>query len=162
MLIYKKIFQLREGLTFSNYIHELSDEAFPPYVLDIEKTLLENVYRLQPIFMFQPGQMGVILFPGGMLINDCIIEYSNDEREFTLLGSIRGLNLIMGLLFIMPPLALFLFAFFWMFTAEMSSDNFIVFMLLTIVTLVPLTSTFFREKKLLDRIGLFGLVINKE
>lgn len=84
MQIYKKRFQLREGLSLSQYIQELNDAAFPPYVLVVEKTFEDKKYDLRPIFMIQPLQWGVILFPGGMLINKCAIQFSNDEREFAL------------------------------------------------------------------------------
>ena len=156
MLIYKKHFQLSEGLSVSSYIQELNDTAFPPYALAVEKTSAADRYRVRPIFMFQPGQMRVFLFPGGMLFNDCIVQMSGGEREFIITGSIGALNLIFASLFILSAIFCLAFASFMAFTSGMSLTYFAVFVMLAIVSLAPVSSTFFREKKLLDLIGTFG------
>ncbi len=162
MLIYKKRFSLGKGLSFSSYIQKLDEIHFSHYTLIIEKIPATENYRLEMVFIFPIGQLGVVTFPGGTLINDCKIKYSNNENEFTLLGSIGTSNLVWTLFLSLPAVLAVSSMLFITFTKGISLVLIIVFAIVAILSLTSVTSTYFREKKLLDRIGSLGMELENK
>ncbi|MFZ5902969.1 MAG: hypothetical protein ACOYZ8_05410 [Chloroflexota bacterium] len=162
MLLYKKQFPLGEGISFSRFIHELGEKAFPPYVLVVEKIPGKTKHELRPIFMYHPGQWGLFLFPGGMFLNNCEIQSSRSGKEITLSGSSTGWSLFMALFYAVFSLSFLLLAIFAVITKGIPASDFLSMLIVAIFVILPVLETFIREKKLLDKIGLFGREINKE
>lgn len=81
IVLYKKSFPLRKGLTFSRYMKILDEMDFSPYVFTIEEVPLFGYYLLDliyfPLAVFPP-------FSDFILLNKCTIRYSKDSQEVSL------------------------------------------------------------------------------
>ena len=166
MLLYKKQFSLPDEISVSTFIRKLEDKAFPPYVLKVEKVTKKNKYNLRPIFLYPIPPWGTTMFPGGMLLNNCVIEFSRNEKEFVLSGTSTGWRLFLALSLVVMSLSLLLFGSFAVLTHDMSLEevlgNFIVILVGAIFVMYPAMESFNRERKLLNKIGSFATKMNKE
>jgi hypothetical protein len=163
MILYKEDFPLGKDVPFSRYIETLDEKNFSPYTLLIKELPGTENYHIEIILTDLLGLWRIgSYFINGALFDDGIIQYSKGAGEFTLQASIGRGNLFSALLSLIPALFLLLFVFFMIFTKRMSLDNILVFLIIMIVILAPLISTYIRDRNLLKKIGSLALELNQE
>ena len=162
MILYTKTFPLGKGVSFSRYIKALVEQNFSPYTLIIKEIPGTENYRIEIVLTDLVVGLWSIgaHFINGTLFSECTIQYSKDAREFTLQASVSGGNMFLILLAGVPIIFLLLFVFFMIFTEGMSLDNIFVFLIIMIVILAPLTSTYIRDKNRLRNIGSLAMELN--
>lgn len=94
MILYKKVFPLGKGVSFSLYINTLRRKYFPNYVLTIDNISSTENYRVQIFFTAPLWRWGLAnAFLEGVLLKECTIQYSNGENHLTLEASPKTGNL---------------------------------------------------------------------
>ena len=93
----------------------------------------------------------------GVLLKECVIQYSEGERHFTIQASARAVNLFLALFYVIGAILLFIFALFMMTTKNtMSFNNIFTLAIITVLFASPSILTYLRDKKLLDKVDLIG------
>ncbi|HEX6271063.1 MAG TPA: hypothetical protein VFZ43_12565 [Anaerolineales bacterium] len=158
MILYKKVFPLGKGVSFSLYINTLRRKYFPHYVLTIDNISSTENYRVQIFFTAPLWRWGLAnAFLEGVLLKECTIQYSNGENHLTLEASPKTGNLFITSSYVITAILFFVFAIFMIATnGGMSFNNILGFVIIIIVFLAPLASTYLRGKKLLDKVGSIG------
>jgi hypothetical protein len=101
IVIYKKVFPLRKGLTFPRYMQIVNELDFSPYVFEIKKMALFEYYFLELLFNPLLLPLPVFRFPSInkfsalILLNKCTIRYSKREREISLEAGTNIGNLLL-------------------------------------------------------------------
>ena len=94
MILYEKAFPLGKDISFLQYITALRKAYFPNFVLTIDRIPLTENYRGQIFFTAPLWRWGLAnTFLEGVLLKECIIQYSTDETHFTIQASAKIVNL---------------------------------------------------------------------
>lgn len=163
MVLYKKVFPLGKGISFSQYITAIKKECFPNFVVTIDKILATENYRVQIFFTAQLWRWGFAnAFREGVLLKECTIQLSEDEEYFTIQASPKAENLFFALFYITSGVLLFTFVLSTMIAhSTISFSNIFTLAIITIILLVPAISIYLRDKKLLDKVGYLGTEFEK-
>jgi hypothetical protein len=163
MILYKKVFPLDEGISFSDYINALRKEHFPNFVLTIDRIPPTENYRAEIFFTAPLWKWGVAnAFPEGVLLRECIIQYPKEERYFTLQASPKTGNLVFVLFQSILALMFFVFGLLMAVTKDsMSLNDMFIFVIITILILAPSVSIYIRDANFLDKIGSLGTELEK-
>ncbi len=158
MMLYKKAFPLKQDMSFSDYINRLRKEYFPNFVLTIDKIPSTESYRAQIFFIAPLWKWGVAnAFHEGVLLKECTIQESKDERCFTLQASAKATNLFLASFYVIFAILLFIFAFVMMAIKNtMSFSNIFILAIAIVIMISPSTLIYIRDKKLLDKVGSLG------
>jgi hypothetical protein len=164
MILYKKVFPLSKGISFLDYITVLRKMYFPNFVLTIDKIPLTENFRARIFFTAPLWKWGFANgFREGILLKECVIQSSKDERHFTLQASVIGWDLLIASFYIILPVLLFIFFLFFTITNKdtLSFNNLFYFVIFIVILSAPSTSTYLRDKKFLDKIGSIGTDLEK-
>jgi len=163
MILYKKVFPLSKGISFLDYITVLRKMYFPNFVLTIDKIPLTENFRARIFFTAPLWKWGFANgFREGILLKECVIQSSKDERHFTLQASVIGWDLIASFYIILPVLLFIFFLFFTITNKDtLSFNNLFYFVIFIVILSAPSTSTYLRDKKFLDKIGSIGTDLEK-
>ena len=155
MLLYNKTFPLKKGFRFYSYIKRLDELAFPPYTLLIEKTDENNIVNIEIIV--DDIFTGFHSFAsGGMLINECAIQYHKEERSFMISGSIANRNLSQPLFYLGMAFISILFVTFVSITKGIYLEPILIILVIVWMFVSPYIAMYSNERKLLNRIGQIG------
>src|SRR4030095_3115385 len=134
MILYKKVFQLGKGVSFSRYIKSLDEKNFAPYVLLINKLSRPKNYHIEIVITDLAGFWGYInVFFGGVLFSECTVEQSTNKKFFTLQASIERTNFLTGLFYVIPSFAFFLWMIYMVVTRGPSGDLFLTTILVLLI-----------------------------
>jgi hypothetical protein len=163
MVLYKKVFPLGEGVSFSDYINKVRKKNFPNYVLTIDKISSTENYQAQIFFVAPLWRWGSAnAFLDGILLNRCTIQYLKDAEKFTLLASSKSSNLFIASFYVICSIMLLFFVFFTMVEKDaFSFNNIFGIAIITILFLAPPLGIYLRDKKLLDEVGSLGTELEK-
>jgi hypothetical protein len=158
MVLYKKVFLLATDISFFQYITALRKTYFPNFVLTIDKLSSTENYRVQIFFTAPYWRWG---WHNGyferVFLKECMIQYSEGERQFTLQASAKPGNLLIASFQVLFGILVLGLAIFMMATdGGMSLNNIFGFATIMIFMLAPLVSIYLRDKKLLDKVGSLG------
>jgi hypothetical protein len=155
MILYEKKFQLNSGVSFSHYIKSLDEMGFSPYILLISDIPYTTNFHIEVVITYPINLWGFHnVFSGGVLFSECTVKHSIGENFFTLQGAVGMANLFIGLFYIVLSLFIIIMTFSsTSASGTFSPGAFIFFTILSFLPLLPVLSTYRREKRLLDRIG---------
>jgi len=158
MILYKKVFPLGKGMSFSQYKTAIRKEYFPNFVVTIDKIPSTENYLAQIFFTASSWRWG---WRNGyyerVFLKECTIQYSEGERYFTLQASPRMGNLLLALVQVLFATSFFVFAIFTIVTnGGIPLNNIFGFSAGIILMLAPLIGTYLQDKKLLDKVGSIG------
>lgn len=158
MILYKKIFPLGNDITFYQYITALRMEYFPNFVITVDKIPSTENYRAQIFFVASYWRSGWRnSYYGRVLLKECIIQYSEGERYFTLQASPKLWNLLVALFQVLFAILFFVITIFaWVTDGSMSLNNVLGFAMIIFFFLSPLILTYLQDKNLLDKVGSIG------
>lgn len=161
MILYKRVFLLGKGISLFQYITALRRADFPNYVITIDKIPSTENYQAQIFFTAPLWKWGLAnAFRGGVFLNKCKIQYANDEESFILQASPRTWNLVTGSIFVTSAFLFLLFLLFTVTTKSMLPKDIFLLVIFIAVWLTPLVSIYFRDKRLLDKIGSLAMELN--
>jgi hypothetical protein len=163
MVLYKKVFPLGKGISFSDYMNAIKKKNFPNYVLTIDKIPSTENYRAQIFFTAPLWEWGLAnALPEGVLLRECAIQYSKGDTYFTLHASAKLVNLFFASIYVLLAILMFSFAVFMIGTnGSMSLNNIFGFVIIIILMLAPPVLIYLRDKKLLDKVGSLGTELQK-
>jgi hypothetical protein len=158
MILYKKIFPLDKGISFSQYITALRKAYFPNFVVTVDKILTTENYRALLFFTAPLWRWGwANVFYEGVLLKECLIQYSEGERHFTIQASARTVNLFLASFYALGAILFFILAIVTIIiNSGMSLNNLFGFAAIITIMLAPLIGVYLRDKKLLDKAGSIG------
>ena len=155
MILYEKKFRLGNGVSFLHYIKSLDELGFSPYTLLISEIPYTTDFHIEVVITYPVNLWGFHnVFSGGVLLSENKVKHSMGEGFFTIQGAAGTMNFLICLFYIALPL----FAFFMSLSSIFGGGTFslgtlLFFIILSSLPLVPVITTYRREKKLLDRIG---------
>jgi hypothetical protein len=152
MYLYKKTFPLGKGMTFSDYIKALDEAAFTPFVLLINKIPSTQNYHIEITTAMLVALYGPHPF-SGFLFNECVIEYTEGQREFTLNASISLSNILLTIFYGLMALFIIGLAIWSAMTVGISTRGFFILMIVSAVILMPVRLAYLREIRMLKAIG---------
>jgi hypothetical protein len=165
MILYRKDFPLRKGISFTDYIKALEQETIPSFAFIIEEASTTEKYRAKLIYTWSFGQSGMrtgFVF-GGVLLSECEILHSEGERFFTLQASPTGINLFMFLAYLIGASLLFIFGLITFISYNtVTFQNIAILLLVTAVLSIPSIDLYRYDKKLLNKIGAIGMEPGKK
>jgi hypothetical protein len=154
MVLYKKVFPLGERISFSNYIKALEKKRFPNYYLRIEKIPSTTNYHGTLVFTLPNWEWSLRgPFRNGVFFKECMIQYSEGERQFSIRASTRTGNVFFAvsvILFFILMLSLMFFQ------NSLTPNNIVVITAIAIVMLAPSTLIYLQDKIFLDKVGSLG------
>lgn len=164
MVLYKKAFPLGKGVSFFQYITALRKAYFPNFVLAFEKIPSTENYQAEIFFTAPLWKWGLAnAFLGGVFLNKCKIQYFNNDEEYIILqASPSTWNLLASSLFVIAAFLFLLLILFTTITKGMLPKDIFLLVIFIVIWLTPLVSIYFRDKRLLDKIGSLAIVLNKK
>jgi hypothetical protein len=163
MILYRKVFPLSEDISFSDYINTLRRRSFPNFVLAIDKIPSTDNYQTQIFFTAPLWRWGLAnAFLDGVLLNKCTIQYYKDKKHFIVQAFPKTVNLVYASLYVMSAVMFLILALFTMIERDtFPSNNIFTFAGISILFLAPPLLIYLRDKKLLDKVGSFGIELEK-
>src|SRR5690349_20469004 len=124
MVLYKKVFPLGKDISFFQYITTIRKSYFPNFVITLDKIPSTENYRAQTVFTAPSWHWGLAnAFRDGVLLNECVIQYSEGERYFTIQASPKTVNLFYASVYFIGAILLFFFLLFMIVTKNTMSFN---------------------------------------
>ena len=163
MVLYKKVFLLGKDVSFLDYITALRKKYFTNYVLTIDQIPSTENYQAQVFFTAPLWLWGFAnVFPDGVLLHKCTIQHFKDEEHFSLQASPKPINLCIAAFYVMVSVTTLIFALSVMIEKDtVSFNNSVMLAIITIAMLAPPVSIYFRDKKLLDKVGSLGTELER-
>ena len=164
MVLYRKVFPLDKDVSFLDYINMLRKMYFHNFVLTIDKIPATENYRAELFFTAPYWRWGLangVL--DGVFLKKCIIQPFRDEKYFILQVSTKTENLFLVSVQVLSAIVSLAFMIFVIITNRgMSLNTVWGLAIITIVLLIPLLSTYLRDKNLWDKVGSLGREIKKK
>jgi len=164
MVLYKKVFPLRKGVSFFEYITALRKAYFPNFVITIDKMPSTENYLAQIFFTAPLWRWGLAnSFRDGVFLKKCTIQYFKDEGYVILQASPTTGNLFIALFYGIGAILFFVFAIFTIATnGSMSLNDIFGFAIAIIIMSALSTSIYLRDKKLLDKVSSLGTELEND
>jgi len=157
MILYRRTFPLKKGVSFSHYLEVLDHMNFSPYTLVIERIARTKEAYLETI-LTDYGSLGWTnggFVIGGVLFSKATIKYLG-KGDFILEASIGTGNLLMLSFYALFSVFSLLVIFFITLTRNLPLENMFIVLFILFIILYPFISKYFNEIKFLDRIGSLG------
>ena len=163
MILYRKVFPLGKDISFFQYITAIRKSYFPNYVITIEKISSIDSYSAQVFFTAPLWRWAFAnAFRDGVFLKKCTIQYFQGEDYFSIQGSPRTWNLLAASIYVISAFSFLLFILFRTITTGMLPRDIILSVVFIVVCLTPLVSIYFRDKRLLDKIGSLATEPNQK
>ena len=163
MILYKKVFPLGKGMSFFQYITAIRKSYFPNFVITLDKIPSTENYLAQIFFTAPLWRWGLAnMFSDGVFLRKCIIQYVKDEEYFILQASPRTWNLLIAPMYVIFAFLFLSFVLFTIITTDIFTRDVFFLIVITIAWLTPLALIYFRDKRLLDKMGSLALELEQD
>ena len=163
MVLYKKVFPLGQGISFFQYITAIRKSYFPNFVITLDKIPSTENYLAQIFFTAPLWRWGLAnTFSDGVFLRKCFIQYVKDEEYFVLQASPKIWNVLIASMYVIFAFLFLSFALFTIITTGIFSKDSFFLIVFMVLWLTPLALIYFRDKRLLDKMGSLAMEINQE
>jgi hypothetical protein len=162
MILYKRTFPLGKDISFFQYITAIRKSYFPNFVITLDKIPSTENYLAQIFFTAPLWRWGFAnVFLDGVFLRKCTIQYFKDRGYFVLQASPRTWNLLVVSAVVIFALLFLSFILFTIFTEGISPRDSFFVVVFIVAWLTPFLSIYFRDKRLLDKIGSMAMELNQ-
>ena len=163
MILYKKTFPLGKGISFFQYITAIRKSYFPNFVITLDKIPSTENYFAQIFFTAPLWRWGLAnMFSDGVFLGKCIIQYVKDEEYFILQASPKTWNVLIASMYVIFAFLFLSIVLSTTITTGIFTRDLFFLIVITIAWLTPLAFIYFRDKRLLNKMGSLAMEIKQD